>query len=108
MAKNSKETSGITLPWDEKATTSNVIRCPQCGNNGQDGTITGYSGTYGVRRKCLKCKQEWSGGIGVQIADFSEPLPIPGVERMEEVPEVKYTGGQFRNPNKNYSDDEES
>ncbi len=108
MSRNQKEASNITLPWDEKATTTNVIRCPKCGNTGQDGSITGYSGAYGISRKCLKCKQTWSGGIGIQIADFTQPLPIPGVERMEEVVENKNPTPAFRDPAKNHSNDEES
>ena len=107
MAKP-KEGSHISLPWEEGSTITGVIRCPKCGNTGQDGSITGYSGAYGIRRRCLVCKQEWSGGVGIQIADFPQPLPIPGVERHDDPePGVQYTGGQYRDPNKNHSDDEE-
>lgn len=106
MAKNSKEGSHIKLPWEESATPSNTLRCPVCHNDGMDGSITGFSSTYGIHRRCLRCKNEWQGGIGVQIADFSDPLPLPNVERKEEPPSVQYTGGQYRDPNKNYGNDE--
>lgn len=107
MSRNSKEGSNIPMPWDETATPTNVIRCPNCGNDGMDGSITGFSSQYGISRKCLQCKHTWSGGIGVQIADFSEPAAIPGIERKEDPPLVQYTGGQYRDPNKNFGSDEE-
>lgn len=94
------------MPWDEKATPINIIRCPKCGNDGMDGSITGYSSQYGITRKCTKCRQEWQGGIGVQQADFSEPPAIPGVERKEDPPLVQYTGGQYRDPNKNHDSED--
>lgn len=108
MGRNQKEGSNIPMPWDEAATPSNVIRCPKCGNDGMDGSITGFSSQYGITRKCLKnnCNHTWAGGIGVQIADFSEAPAIPGVERKDDLvpPGVEYTGGEYRDPNKNYED----
>ncbi len=113
MAKNSKEGSHIRLPWDESNSSTNRILCPKCGNDGMDGSITGFSTQWGLTRKCLKvgedkkvCGFKWSGGIGVQIADFSEPLPLPGIERKEDPPLVQYTGGQYRDPNKNFDSED--
>ena len=109
MSRNQKEGSNIPLPWDELASPSNVIRCPKCGNDGMDGSITGMTGQWGIQRKCLKngCNQTWSGGIGVQQADFTEAPAIPGVERKDdlEAPLVQYTGGQYRDPNKNHDEE---
>lgn len=107
MSRNSKEGSHIPMPWDANASPSNVLRCPKCGNNGMDGSITGFSSQYGITRKCMKCQNQWAGGIGVQIADFSEPAAIPGVERKEDPPLVQYTGGQYRDPSKNSSNEDE-
>lgn len=106
MARNEKDGSGIQMPWDEQASPSNVIRCPKCHNNGMDGSITGFAGQWGITRKCTKCGQQWSGGIGVPKADFSEGPSIPGVERKEEPALVRNTEPQYRDPNKNYGDEE--
>lgn len=107
MGSNGKEGSNIAFPWDEKASPTNVIRCPKCDNIGMDGSISGLSTQWGIQRKCGKCGQTWSGGIGVQIADFSEPPAIPGVERREDPPLVEYTGGQYRDPNKNHDGEDQ-
>lgn len=103
MPKNPKEGSHIKLPWEESSTPTGVVRCPKCHNDGMDGSITGFSGTWGISRKCIKCGNSWQGGIGIQIADFSETPAIPNVERKEDPPLVQYTGGQYRDPNKNHS-----
>jgi hypothetical protein len=107
MARNSPEGSSINYPWNSKEGLSQVIRCPVCGNDGMDGSITGLSGQWGILRKCLKCKNEWSGGIGVQIADFTEDPPLPNIERREAPPKnPENTGAEFRNPAKNHDPEE--
>ncbi len=106
MAKNSPEGSHINYPWDEKQGVSLTIRCPNCGNDGMDGSITGFSNQWGITRKCLKCQQQWCGGIGVQQADFSQDPPIPGVTRPEPPPKAQNLGGGFRDPSKNHDPEE--
>ena len=99
----------LLFPFDVREVSQPRIVCPnpKCRNSGMDGTITGRSGQWGVKRKCLKCGQEWSGGIGVQRADFSEPIPVPGVDNTgDDIPSVQYTGAGFRDPDKNYSGEE--
>jgi hypothetical protein len=98
----------LLFPFDTRQTTSTGIQCPECGNNGMDGSITGQSGQWGIKRICKKCDHEWHGGIGVQRADFSEPIPRPGVAppAYDDIPIVQYTGAAYRDPSKNFSGDE--
>ena len=80
-----------------------------------DGSITGHAGQWNLTRICLKpgedgkpCNQKWSGGIGVQQADFAEPAPQDGVEStLDDRPSVQYTGASFRDPSKNFDSGEE-
>ena len=76
-----------------------------------DGTITGHGGQWQLTRICLKpgktgkpCNHKWSGGIGVQKADFSQqPLQATGDDRVEDDrPLVQHLGPDFRDPLKNY------
>jgi len=101
----------ISFPWDEAQDVSPIIKCPKCGNTGMDGSITAKAGQWGLKRICLKadpktgkvCNQTWSGGIGVQIADFSEPPVIPGVDPgYDDLPHTQFTGAPHRDPSKNF------
>jgi hypothetical protein len=82
-----------------------------------DGTITGHSAQFQLLRECLKtnpetgkpCGRKWSGGIGVQQADFSrEPLRVGGEAEVDPYlpPEEQDLTPGFRNPNKNTSGNE--
>jgi len=81
-----------------------------------DGSISGRSGQWGITRLCKKvdpdtgkaCGHTWAGGIGVQQADFSKPMPIRGqAEPVDDRPLIQHTGPEFRNPSKNFDGDEE-
>lgn len=99
----------LLFPFDAEAVEKPGILCPnpKCRNDGMDGSITGRSGQWGIKRICKKCGQEWSGGIGVQQADFSGSMPRPGVEDPEDVAIPNQSGAVgFRDPSKNYSGDE--
>lgn len=97
MPKNKKEGSSISFPWDESKPRNKIV-CPECQNDGMDGTITAQQSQYGLTRICRKCNHRWSGGIGVQRADFSEPMPIKDVEKPAELDTkaVQFTGAPHR------------
>lgn len=107
--KKSKEISNISHPWSEGTKSGTGIRCPKCGNDGMDGSIHGRGGQWSVERICMKpgengkpCRQKWSGGIGVQQADYSQPLPIEGVASSTDDHPINDDVGQpFRDPSKN-------
>lgn len=99
----------LLFPFDAEAVSKPAIVCPnpKCRNEGMDGSITGRSGQWGIQRKCIKCGQTWSGGIGVQQADHSEGMPKPGVVNPEDdVISTKNAGANFRDPSKNHSGDQ--
>ncbi len=105
-----KETSNISHPWNSKKESATGVRCPACGNDGMDGTITGHSGQFQLVRHCIKpdpetgkvCNRKWSGGIGVQRADFSqEPLVQGGTVQPYSPPDAQDMTPGFRNPSKN-------
>lgn len=103
MSRHEKEGSNISFPWDESTSEKTVLQCPNCGNDGMDGSITGRSTQWGVTRICKKCDFKWQGGIGVQQADFSEPPPIPGIDtEIDDEPSIQYTGASYRDPDKNF------
>ena len=109
MSSRDDDTPDLLFPFDAEQTSGPKIVCPNptCRNDGMDGSITGKSGQWGIKRICKKCGQEWSGGIGVQQADYSEPMPLPGVDTTgDDIPVSKYTGASFRDPSKNFSGDE--
>jgi hypothetical protein len=104
MSRYTPPDNNITSPWDEEKEVTPKIVCPnpKCKNTGQDGSITAKSNQWCLTRICLKCGQKWSGGIGVQRADYSEPPSVPGVDTAPEEPPEQYTGSPFRDPKKNY------
>ena len=102
----------ISFPWDEGQGVTTKLQCPKCGNDGMDGTITANAHQFGLERICIKpdpetgkpCNHRWSGGIGVQRADFSEPPGIPGVASgYDDRPHTQFTGAPHRDPRKNVS-----
>lgn len=105
-----KETSNISHPWDPGGGASGGIRCPLCGNDGMDGSIHGRGGQWSVERRCMKpneetgkvCGHRWSGGIGVQKVDVTQPLPIDGVlTAVDDEPLDNNPTQSFRDPSKN-------
>jgi hypothetical protein len=108
MSRQPDGSGGIRLPWDENKASGNVIVCPNCRNDGMDGSITGRAGQWGILRICKQCGHKWSGGIAVQIADFTDPLPIQGSDAGDQqAPEVQFTGSPHRDPAKNFDPDED-
>jgi len=107
--KKSDEVSNISHPWNAEAPAGTGIRCPLCGNDGMDGSIHGRGGQWSVERQCMKpnpetgklCRHKWSGGIGVQQADFSQPLPIKGVDSPIDDPIKNDVHQPFRDASKN-------
>lgn len=83
-------------------------RCPKCKST----NFRGWNTDYGVMRKCLvpACQEEWSGGtMAAGRANFLDlyPQPLPGVPAIEDdVPPIQYTGAGYRDPSKNFGDDE--
>ena len=105
--KHQLPNNNISYPWDTEQTIAPALKCPECGNNGQDGTITARTRQYDLLRVCLKCNHTWCGGIGVQRADLSEPLPTPGIGPEPEDPPRSNPSPSFRNPAKNVEDTNE-
>lgn len=109
VSDRKKEISNISHPWEPNKGTSTGIRCPVCGNDGMDGSIHGRGGQWSVDRTCMKsnsetgkpCGTKFSGGIGVQKADFSQPLPILGEDRIIDDPVKNDVHQPFRDPSKN-------
>lgn len=78
-------------------------KCPTC--RSQD--FRAWTMQYGLMRKCNACGEEWSGGsVAVARPDFLEPPPLPGVPVPDELPSVQFTGANFRDPSKNFGDDD--
>lgn len=102
MSRYRPPDNNISSPWDESVEVSPKIVCPKCKNNGQDGSIDGKQNQWGLTRICLKCGHQWSGGIGVQRPDYSEPPSVPGVDTEPDEPPEQNIGSPFRDPNKNY------
>lgn len=95
------EGSFIKFPFQEDRGIRSVIRCPNCGNDGMDGSIDAKSLQWGLKRICCKCHYEWSGGIGVQRAvDAGDRTAIGEPAEVEERG-VEYTGAPYRLPHKN-------
>lgn len=105
MSRQDDDKPDLLFPFDAEQAARPAIICPnpECRNDGMDGSITGKSGQWGIKRICKKCGQEWHGGIAVQRADFSEPMPRPGVPEPDDRPTTQYTGAAFRDPSKNFS-----
>lgn len=78
------------------------LQCKQCGETKDIKTRTLE---YELHRHCNRCGFEWSGGRSrsPHIDPNSIPIMVDGVPAPEDDEEVvKYTGANFRDPNKNY------
>lgn len=84
------------------------IRCPKCKSD----DFRAWTTQYGVMRKCnvATCREEWSGGtMAAGRPNFQNlyPQPLPGVPAPDDdLPVVQYTGASFRDPSKNFDDDD--
>jgi hypothetical protein len=107
MGKRDLPTSNTSYPWDEKEVRRTAVRCPGCGNDGMDGTITGHRSQYALLRECLKCGRKWNGGIGVQRANLAHPPPTPGVNLSPEEPKKQSKDPSYRDPRKTVRDEDE-
>lgn len=107
MSKKDNEPD-LLFPFDTEEAAKTGICCPnpKCLNDGMDGSITGRGGQWGIQRMCKKCGQTWSGGIGVQRPDHSEPMPVAGVDTTGDDVPIRDNNSSFRTSDKNYSGDE--
>lgn len=93
-------------PLDDK--NNSKVCCPKCGSS----NFRAWNTEYGLMRQCLEtaCKEEWTGGtMAAGRMDFLNryPQPPPGMPALDEdLPVIQYTGAGFRDPNKNFGDDD--
>lgn len=78
-------------------------RCPVCTSQ----NFHAWTHQYGVSRRCLDCGNEWSGGtVAAARPSFLEPPPPPDGMVLDDPPVIQYTGANFRDPSKNFGDDD--
>lgn len=103
MSEKRREGSFINLPFQTDKGVRPVVVCPKCGNDGMDGSIDAKSLQWGLKRICLRCNYEWSGGIGVQQAvDPGDTTPSGEPAYDPDERGVEFTGAPFRDPGKNF------
>lgn len=98
---------GTPLDGDEKK--SIALCCPACKST----NFRAWTNEFGVMRQCLEpnCKNEWSGStVTAGRSNFLDlyPQPMPGVPAPDDdYPSVQYTGAGFRDPSKNFGNDDD-
>lgn len=92
---------------DQNSDSAAKPHCPACKKD----NFHAYTTQWGLMRRCLECKNEWSGGTVVppEIGrmDMRGMVPPPGTPAPDDfISEAQYMGASFRDPDKNFDGDE--